>query len=112
MVAVLREDGRHPDPIIHSKTHKPAEQQIVLELLAQHALTAHRIEDLDQERPQQLLRWNRWAARPGVHGVEERRGLIQDRIDEATNRPQRMVRRHSILQSARCHVDCGHSPAA
>ena len=41
---------------------EPAKQQIVVELLHQLALRAHRVESLQQQRPQQLLRRDRGPA--------------------------------------------------
>jgi hypothetical protein len=48
-----------PYRLVHLHPHKPPEQQVVLQLLHQHALTAHRIEDLQQQRSQQSFRCNR-----------------------------------------------------
>ena len=56
-----------PYRLVHLHPHKPSEQQVVLQLLDQHALTAYRIENLQQQRPKQSLRRNRWAR--GDRGV-------------------------------------------
>jgi hypothetical protein len=37
-----------PYRLIHLHPHKPPKQQVVLQLLDQHSLTAYRIEDLQQ----------------------------------------------------------------
>src|ERR1700676_4485065 len=46
---ILAEHRVIPDRFVHLHPHKPSEQQVVLELLDQHSLTAHRIEDLQQQ---------------------------------------------------------------
>ena len=56
---VLGEYRHVPHRVVDVESHKPAKQQIVIELLHQHPLAAHRIKHLQQQRPQQLLRRNR-----------------------------------------------------
>jgi hypothetical protein len=63
---ILAEHRVIPDRLVHLHPHKPPEQQVVLQLFDQHALTAHRIEDLQQQRPQQPLWRNRWAPHIGI----------------------------------------------
>jgi hypothetical protein len=48
-----------PDRIVGAQSDKPAEQQLVVELLQQQAFGADPIERLQQRGQQQLLRWNR-----------------------------------------------------
>ncbi len=55
-VAVLREDGVVPHHVLHCQSDKPAEEQVVLHLLHQHALAAHRVEHLQQQSTHQFLR--------------------------------------------------------
>jgi len=57
--AVLGKHGHVPDAVIHVQTHEPAEQQVVVELFHQHPFAAHRVQRLQQERSQQLLRRDR-----------------------------------------------------
>jgi hypothetical protein len=58
-LAVLGEHRHVPHRIVDAQAHEPAEQEIVIELLHQHPLTAHRIQHLHQQRAQQLLRRDR-----------------------------------------------------
>ena len=51
-----------PDRIIWAQAHKPAEQQVVVELLQQQPLRADAIERLQQRGQQQLLRRHRWSS--------------------------------------------------
>ena len=62
-VAILREHRRRPDRLVHRQADEPAEQKVVVELLHQQPLAANRVEDLQQQRPQQPLRRNRRPAR-------------------------------------------------
>jgi hypothetical protein len=59
-LAVLGEHRDVPDRRIHRQPDEPAEQQIVIELFDQLALRTDRVEGLQQKRPQQLLRRDRW----------------------------------------------------
>jgi hypothetical protein len=53
-----RPPGLQYRPLKLTVPKEPAEQQVVIELLHQLALRAHRVEGLEQQRPQQLLRRN------------------------------------------------------
>jgi len=64
-----------------SQPHEPAEQNVVIELLHEQPLTANRAEQLQQLRPVQALRRNRWLAVPRVQRIELARHLSQDFID-------------------------------
>lgn len=55
-VSVLGKDRGHPDRIIRVQTDKPAEEQIVIELLHELSLAPDRIKYLQEQRPQKLLR--------------------------------------------------------
>ena len=52
-----------PDRIIHPKTDKPAEQKVELQPLHQLPLRTNAVKRLQQHRPKQLLRRNRWPAK-------------------------------------------------
>ena len=56
LIAVFCECGRMPDHIVGAQAHKPAEQQVVVELLQQQPLGADPVERLQQRGQQQLLR--------------------------------------------------------
>ena len=93
-VAILGEDRRVPDRIIEAQPDKPPIQDAVVQLLHQQALAAHAVEQLQQQRPQQLLRRNRRAARRRIQAVELRRQALQHVVHQAANRAQRMVAAH------------------
>jgi hypothetical protein len=57
---ILGERGGMPDRIIRAQADKPAEQQVVVELLQQQPLGADAVERLQQRSQQQLLRRHRW----------------------------------------------------
>ena len=58
-LAVLAEGRGIPDRVSMFKPDEPAKQQVVVELLHQQPLAADRVEHLQQQRAQQLLRRNR-----------------------------------------------------
>ena len=58
-VAVVTEHGRYSDRLVHRQPDEPAEQQVVVHLLHQLPFRAHRVDCLQQQRTQQLLRWER-----------------------------------------------------
>ena len=93
----LREHRRHPDRFVHLQAHEPAEQDVVIELLHQQPLTPNRVEQLQQLRAQEALGRNRRAAVLRVERVEFARHLPQDLVDEGANRPQRVIRRHTLF---------------
>lgn len=57
-IPVVGECGEMSDRIIRAQTDKPAEQQVVVELLQQQPLRADPVERLKQRGQDQLLRWN------------------------------------------------------
>ena len=96
-VAVLGEHRHVPDRIVDPKPDEPAEQQIVVELLHQLALRSDRVERLQQQRPQQLLRRDRGPTAEGVKLLKVRRQRCKRSIGHRQDRPQRMLRRHPAL---------------
>src|ERR1700675_3272111 len=86
-----------PDRLVHLHPHKPPKQQVVLQLLDQHALAAYGIEDLQQQRPQQPLGRYRWPPHVRVQLRKPRRHLFQNLIHHLADRSQRMIRRDSLL---------------
>ena len=62
-VPVFREDRHIPDRRIQIEADKPAEQQVVLQLLHQEPFTAETVENLQQQASQELLRRNRGSTR-------------------------------------------------
>ena len=55
-ITVLGERSGMPDHIVGAQAHKPAEQQVLVEVLQQQPLGADPIERLQQRGQQQLLR--------------------------------------------------------
>ena len=90
---VLRERRRVPDRLVHVQPDEPAEQQVVIQLLHQLPLTAHREEHLQQQGPQQFLRRDRGAANLRIEFGERGRQLMQHRVHHAPDHAQRMVLR-------------------
>ena len=94
---VLRERRRVPDRLVHVQPDEPAEQQVVIQLLHQLPLTAHREEHLQQQGPQQFLRRDRGAANLRIEFGERGRQLMQHRVHHAPDHAQRMVLRGRAL---------------
>jgi tetratricopeptide (TPR) repeat protein len=97
-LAILREDRRHPDRLIHLQPHKPPEQDVVVELLHEQSLAADGVEDLEQLRAQQPLRRNGRPTDGRVQPVELPRHLRQHAVHQRADRAQRMVLRHPLLR--------------
>ena len=91
-VAVLGEHGHVLDRIVDAQPDKPAEQQVVVELLHQLPLGAHRV-----ERPQQLLRRDRRPPVQRIEPLEHRRQARQEAINQGQHRPKRVPGRHPDL---------------
>ncbi len=96
-VAVLREHRMIPRRIIDPQPDEPAKQQVVLELLDQHALTADRVERLQQQRPQQMLGRDRRPAGRGVQPGELGGQVPKCGVDHRPDRPQGVVGRDPLL---------------
>jgi hypothetical protein len=97
-IPVFAEYGRIPHRVVHRQPDKPAEQQIVVELLHQLPLRAHCIKRLQQQRSQQSLRRDRRSAIPRVKLVEIPRQSRQRFIGQRADRAQRMIRGNAPLQ--------------
>src|SRR5215469_14727508 len=76
---------------VQRQPDKPAVQQIVVELLHQLQLRAHRIKGLQQQRAKQSLRRNRRPAELGVELLEFRRQSRQRLVHDPPDRPQWMI---------------------
>src|SRR6202453_523636 len=94
--------GKHrhiPNRGVDVQTHEPAEQQVIVQLLNQLPLRAHRIEGLQKLRTDQLLRRNRRTADACVQALELRVQLMQCLIGHLTNGPQWMILRNPIFKA-------------
>ena len=96
-IPVLAEYRGIPDRIVRRQSDEPAEQQIIVELLHQLPFRAHRVERLQQQRPQQSLRRDRRSAVARVQLVELPRQTRQHRVGQRADSPQRMIRRYPPL---------------
>src|SRR5215468_7568563 len=97
-LAVLREHCGIPDRVVHVQPDEPAKEQVVIQLLHQQPFAPRAVEDLQQERPQQLLGRDRGPADRRVERRELEGQLRQHRIHHRPDRAQRMVRRHALLR--------------
>src|SRR5437764_5568890 len=66
-ITILAERRRRPDRIVHPEVNEPAKQYAVVDLLHQQPLAADRVEILEQQRTEELLRRNRRAPDVGIH---------------------------------------------
>jgi hypothetical protein len=97
-IAVLGKRGGRPHGVVHAEPHEPAKQQVVVQLLPQLPLTPDRVQRLEQQRPEQLLRRNRRTPEIDIQRPEPRREALERPIGDAPDRPQWMIRRHPLLQ--------------
>ena len=97
-IAVLREHRVVPDGVFDGEADEPAEQQVVAHLLHQHALAAHRVQHLQQQRAQQLLGRDRRTAAVRVDRAKQPIEPLQRLIDQQPKRPQRVIGRHEAFQ--------------
>ena len=99
-IAVLRERRVVPGIVLDRHADKPAEQQVVAQLLDEQTLAAQTVEHLQRQRPQQLLRCNRIASALRVHRIEHPVHLHQRGVEQFSDRSQRMIARNKALQAA------------
>src|SRR6516225_948933 len=97
-VAVLREHGRVPHQVVGRKSHEPAVQKIVVQLLHQLAFRPDAVEHLQQQGAQQLLRRDRGTAFARVKPRKAKVQLAQHIAHKLPDLSQRMVRPHPRLR--------------
>src|SRR5712692_2627137 len=97
-LAVLREHRHVPHLVVHIHPYKPAEEQVVVQLLHQQPLAAYAVEGLQQQGPQQLLRSNRWPSHARIQLREQRRHRLQRRVSHPSYPSQRMILRYPLLR--------------
>src|SRR6267143_2054351 len=95
---IFRERFLHEALLVQIHVEEPAEQQVVVELLAEERLAPHRVERHQQRRLEQPLRRNRGPTDRAVHLVEHSRQLPQRRVRQLLQLPQRMLLRHRTLR--------------
>ncbi len=77
---------------------KPAEEEVVVQLLHEEPLTPDRVEDLELEGPEELLRGDGGAARVRVQLGELRRQPLEDRLGHGPDGPEGVVPGHPPLR--------------
>ena len=97
-LTILAERARVEAGFDQIHPQKPAEQLVVLQLLAEGPLTAHGVQTDQQRGLQQPLGGNGWTTVARVHLVERRRQARQRFVGKASDRTQRMVLRNPRLQ--------------
>ncbi|VWC37494.1 hypothetical protein BPS26883_06773 [Burkholderia pseudomultivorans] len=97
-IPILGEHRVVPDGVFDRQSDEPAEQQVVAHLLHQHALAAHRVQHLQQQRTQQLLGGNRRTAAVCVNRAEQSVKSLQRLIDQQPKCSQRMIGWHEVFQ--------------
>lgn len=90
-----------PHRVVHAQPHESAKQQDLIDLLHQLPLRAHRVEHLQQQRPQHILGSDRGPPRLGVQRIELRAQRAQHVIRDLPHGTQRMIRRHPLLNRKR-----------
>jgi hypothetical protein len=80
-LAVVAEGGVIPDPIVDGPSDEPAEPPVAVDRLDEWALRAHRVEELDPQRPQQKRRRYRRSPALGGHHGKVRVHRRQHRVD-------------------------------
>lgn len=100
-LAILGEDGRYPNGIVHGQANEPAKQQVVLGLLHELALGADAVKHLQEHGAQELLRRDAGATAFDVglvHAAEKRIHLHQRGVNHLADGPQGMLGRNEVLQ--------------
>src|SRR5512133_3844410 len=91
-------EGRVVEALLDAiHVEEPAEQQVVVELLAEEPLAAHAVERHQQRRLQEPLGRDRGPADFAVHRVERRRERRQRLVGERLHPPQWVVLRHPLV---------------
>ena len=98
-LAVFGEHGHIPNGVIHVQTHEPTKQQVIIELFHQQPFAAHRVQPLQQQRPQRHLRRDRRPPGVGIQFAEPWLQSPQGLIGHDTKSTQRVVLGHSLLRA-------------
>src|SRR5262245_36744158 len=83
--------------LVRFHVQEPAEQQVVVELLAKQPLTANRVQRHQQRGLEQSLGRYRRPSHATVHLVENRRQLLEHPVGYLLDTPQRMSMRYLLL---------------
>jgi hypothetical protein len=96
--ALTSEGGGIPHWIIDAKADEPAEQQVELDALDQLALRTDRVERLQQQRPQQTLRRDRFTSDRRTKRVELRGPAAQRGVYNLPDHSRREACTRPLLQ--------------
>src|SRR5712675_215466 len=97
-LAILGEDRHIPHRVVDVEPHKPAKQEVVIELLHQKSLAAHRVKHLQEQRTQKLFRRDRRPPAGGVDRVETPRRILKRDVYHDPDGSQRMIFGYSPLR--------------
>jgi hypothetical protein len=95
--SILGIDRGVPHLVVQVQADKPAEQNVVIQLLHQLRFAPDRIQNLQQQRAHQPLRRNRPSSAPRIERLEVQRQFAQSHVGHGADAPQRMVLRHALL---------------
>src|SRR5208337_254999 len=84
--------------LVPIQVQEPAKQQVVVQLLAEHPLAAHRIQRHQQGGFQQSLRRDRWPTHLTVHLLKQRKELFECDLRQRFDQSDRMVGRDPLLR--------------
>jgi hypothetical protein len=94
-IPILTENRGHPHPVVRVQTDKPAEQQVVFQLLHQHPLTEYRT--CSSKARSSFSGAIDGRPKATYIRFEQRRQYLQGNIRHQSDCPQWMIRRHSIF---------------
>src|SRR6266404_3706787 len=94
---VLGQGGAINDVALDPEPEENAEQEVVVQLLAELALAAYAVEGNQQQRLEQALWRDGWPTPLRIDRVEGRRQARELRIGQRLDAPNRMVLRHAVL---------------
>jgi hypothetical protein len=97
-IAVLGEGRMIPHRVVDPDPDEPAKQEVELQPLHEPTLRAHRIECLQQHRPQQHLGRDRRTPYAGIERCKIDRQRFKRSVGQRADRPQRMIPPHALLK--------------
>jgi hypothetical protein len=115
-VSVLGESRVVPHRFVDREAHKPAEEEVVIELLDQEPLASNGVEDLEEEGAEELFRGDPRPADVRVDRPEQEvhigKGLVHHRPDPAKRVSLRNagLRGHAAKEPFLLHILSAHAP--
>jgi hypothetical protein len=110
--AILSENSSVPNLVIHAQTNKPSEQQVVIQLFHEKALTANAVKDRKEKCAQEFLGRNIRPARLRVQVFKLRRHLLENHINHGTDSSKGMILGNSLFAEIlrKIHSCCSSVP--